>query len=561
MADNVDGCCTEHMIFFIRQSLGRRHDDTVTSVNSQRIKVLHVTDGDTVVLRVAYNFVFNFLPSLHTPFNEDLRRNRKSLLTHILEHFFIVTDSTSKSTKGESGTNHERVANLFSSFNSLIKSLGGVRFGDLFVDLVQLVRENLSVFSVNDSLDLSTENFNAVFFEGTCKVHFNSTVQSGLTTHRNYDTIGLLLLDYFFDEVRCDWKEEHMISFACRFVIHIGLYRCNIRVHKDNFLAFLFEGLDSLSTGVIEFSSLSNGGSTATKKKDFLNIRLGRGRLSGRENNLVSWLSARLQKCIKHEFGISGTTGSFWVKLSTEIRSSLVGNTFVTSVVGIGKKSFPARLQGRTVDVVSVVLRCDICLTSLVVKNRLILTTVAEWKLFGSTSCSKTSQLVSETNTEDWLNLVIGATNDLFELLDCDITRCRVTWTVGEKQTIKLVHFCSKWIVPWDNGQFYITLDKLSDNVVLHTTINGNDLVLISLSINFDFLGTDFIHQMSDARIVGVNHLRKIWWWCIEVNFNPTQKGTLFTDFLSKHTGINITEPRYSFFLEPISETGCSVPM
>jgi hypothetical protein len=46
-----------------------------------------------------------------------------------------------------------------------------------------------------------------------------------------------------------------------------------------------------------------------------------------------------------------------------------MGNTLVGTVVGVGKKSLPARLESGGVDVVAVILRRNVALSSLMVCN------------------------------------------------------------------------------------------------------------------------------------------------------------------------------------------------
>ena len=44
------------------------------------------------------------------------------------------------------------------------------------------------------------------------------------------------------------------------------------------------------------------------------------------------------------------------MELRSEVRSGLVSNTFVTSIVGIGEKDLPIFTEGVAVDVISMVL-------------------------------------------------------------------------------------------------------------------------------------------------------------------------------------------------------------
>ena len=51
------------MIFTVCECLGRGNNNTFTCMYSQRIKILHVTNSDTVIIFVPDNFIFNLFPS------------------------------------------------------------------------------------------------------------------------------------------------------------------------------------------------------------------------------------------------------------------------------------------------------------------------------------------------------------------------------------------------------------------------------------------------------------------------------------------------------------------
>ena len=73
MPDDIDGGRAEHVVVGVRQRLRRRDDDGVASMNSKRIKVLHIAYGDAIVLGISHHFVLDLLPTLHAALDEDLR--------------------------------------------------------------------------------------------------------------------------------------------------------------------------------------------------------------------------------------------------------------------------------------------------------------------------------------------------------------------------------------------------------------------------------------------------------------------------------------------------------
>ena len=48
----------EHMIFLVTQGLTWGHDDAVTRMRAKGIKVLHITNSDTIVVSITHHLVF-----------------------------------------------------------------------------------------------------------------------------------------------------------------------------------------------------------------------------------------------------------------------------------------------------------------------------------------------------------------------------------------------------------------------------------------------------------------------------------------------------------------------
>mmetsp|Transcript_14734 Transcript_14734/g.41039 ORF Transcript_14734/g.41039 Transcript_14734/m.41039 type:complete len:570 (-) Transcript_14734:1054-2763(-) len=433
MANSSDSSITKHVIFFIRQSLGWSHNHTISCVDSKRIEVFHVTNGHTIVISITDNLVLNFLPSLHALFDKNLRGCRQGFICHVSKVIFIVAHSTSKTSESKGRSNHERISDILGSFNSFFDRVGGVRLGNLLVNLMQTIREQLSVFGVDNNIDGRSEDFHTVFFENSGFVHFDGTVECCLSTHGNNNTIGLLLLDYLLNEFGCHGKEESVVGLKFRLAVHVCLDRRNVRVHKNDFFSFFFESLNSLSSGVIEFSSLTNRGSSTSQQKYLMHIGSGRGRFSHGECNLVHGLFACLEESIEHKFSVGGSGCSFGVELRGKVRSARVSDTFIGAVVRVGEQSFPSWTESGTVNNKTVVLGRNVAFACLVVQYRLVLPTVAEGKLLSLSTSGKSHELVSQTNTVNRLDLVVGAGNNLFELFNGFFAHCGITRSIRQE--------------------------------------------------------------------------------------------------------------------------------
>ena len=93
MADNTDRERTEFMIFGVRQRLRGRNNDGLAGMDAQRVEILHVTNGDTVVVPVAHDLIFDLFPSLQGLLYQHLRREREGFLRKGIQLLLVVAEA------------------------------------------------------------------------------------------------------------------------------------------------------------------------------------------------------------------------------------------------------------------------------------------------------------------------------------------------------------------------------------------------------------------------------------------------------------------------------------
>ena len=114
-----------------------------------------------------------------------------------------------------------------SSCERFIQAFASLAHGSLHFDFVQLLNEEVAVFCIHDAINRSTEHFYTIFLECAVEVQFSTAIEGCLTTERQEDTIGTLLLDDFSNEVCCYRKEVYLVRNAFR-----CLNRSNVRVDE-----------------------------------------------------------------------------------------------------------------------------------------------------------------------------------------------------------------------------------------------------------------------------------------------------------------------------------------
>lgn len=125
-----------------------------------------------------------------------------------------------------------------------------------------------------------------------------------------------------------------------------------------------------------------------------------------------------------------------------------------------------------------------------------------------------------------------------------------ITRTVGNEETV--VIFVGKVVVPRHNFNGNVAhFDELSDNVVLHTAVYGDDLKL-AMAVSLDFLGRNFLHQVAGKGAFEIDIL-------VENNF--TKHNTAATELASQGTSIDSAESGDIFALEPVAQRSFSLPV
>ena len=269
MAHALHGNVLQHLHLLIGKRTGRSHNDRLARVNAQWIEILHRGNGEATVVGIADALKLNLLPSLQALLYEHLRSEGKGRLSNLLELLLSLADTRAETAQRISRTNHDRIAYLAGSVDSLFHVLAGVAYRHLEVNLVELLHEEVAVFGVHDSFYRCAENLHTVFLEHTTKIEFCTHVEASLSTPCEHDAVGALLLDDFSYKKRCHWQEINLVcdTFTC-------LNRCNIGIDEDGTDTLLTQSLEGLRTGIVKLTCLADFQSTGTQYEDFLKLFL-----------------------------------------------------------------------------------------------------------------------------------------------------------------------------------------------------------------------------------------------------------------------------------------------
>ena len=253
MPDDVDGGLPEKMVFVVGERLRRGDDDALAGMDPERVHILHVADGDTVVKAVADHFVFNFLPAPEGLFHQHLGRESEGLAGNGLQLRLVRTEAGTQAAQRIGRPDDDRIAYLPGRHPRLFQRRRGMGPDGLHADLVQPLDEPFPVLRVDDGFHRRSQHLHAIPFQDAASEQFHAAVQGRLPAEGEEDTVGALLPDDLFHEGRRNGKEIHLVGHPFG-----GLHRRDVRIHEHCPDALFPQGLEGLRAAVVEFSGLAD---------------------------------------------------------------------------------------------------------------------------------------------------------------------------------------------------------------------------------------------------------------------------------------------------------------
>ena len=253
VAHATDGDILQVFHLVLSEGAGRSHYNGLTCVDAQRVEVLHGSHGEAVVVRIADALELDFLPSLEALFHQHLRCKGEGTLCYFYESLLIGADTGTQATQCIGRTDHDRVADAACSCDGIFHGLTSLGYRNLEVYLVQLLDEEVAVLSVHDGFHAGTQHLYAVLLQNTFLEQFGTTVQCSLSTESQQDAVRAFLLNNFGNKKGIDRQEINFVRNT-----FTSLNCSNVGVDEHRLDAFLSQGFEGLTTGIVEFSCLSN---------------------------------------------------------------------------------------------------------------------------------------------------------------------------------------------------------------------------------------------------------------------------------------------------------------
>ena len=199
MANNADGKLPQPMVIAVRESLTRRYDNAFTRMDTKRVKVLHVADGDAIVRFVSHDLVFHFLPAIEVFFHEDLWRIGQGPLDPFLQRLFVLAHARAQSSQRKRNSYHHRITDFGCRFFGLLQRGRPLGTRRINADLGQPPHEQSPVLRVTNRLNRRTEHTDTVSLQETTIGDFQSTIQRCLAAESDQNPIRFF---FFYNSLR-----------------------------------------------------------------------------------------------------------------------------------------------------------------------------------------------------------------------------------------------------------------------------------------------------------------------------------------------------------------------
>ena len=253
LTNNAQARTAEHLILMICERLGRCHDDAVTGMHTNRIEILHIADGDTVVIAIAHDLVLDFLPAGHTALDEHLADHAvlEALDDNFNELFLVIGNAAAGSAHRIGRTHDDRIADLIGKGNRRCNIFNNGAFRNRLIQLLHGFLEKLTILCLFYSRKRGSQKFYLIFFKNSLLGKLYRQIQSCLAAQCCQQSVRTLLGNDIFQKLHRKRLDINTIRD-----MRIRHDRCRIAVDENDLQALLLQCAASLRARIIKFCSL-----------------------------------------------------------------------------------------------------------------------------------------------------------------------------------------------------------------------------------------------------------------------------------------------------------------
>ena len=267
--DQAQGAVAEHLVFLVRQGQCGGHDHRVARVDAHRVDVLHRTDGDGGVVRVAHHLELDLLVALDALLHQHFMDGGEvqGIPHHVLHLLRIVDEAAAGAAQGERRAQDDRIADPFGRREALLEAVADLGRDHGLVDGQAQLLEEFAVLRLLDVLEGSPQDLHAALFQYAFLRELDGEVQAGLAAESGHQGVRTLVADDLRHIFQREGLHVHLVGDVR--VRHDG---GGIGVHQDDLVPLFLEGKARLRARIVEFRGLADHDRAGTDDHHFLDI-------------------------------------------------------------------------------------------------------------------------------------------------------------------------------------------------------------------------------------------------------------------------------------------------
>ena len=238
-------------------------------MDSNRVNIFHITDGDGCVVTVTHDFVFNLFISLNAFFNQHLmdRRQLQGVFHDRAKGFFVSGKTASCSSQCKGRTQDDRIADLVHRCKSLFHAVRDFRGQDRLPQRLAEFFKKESVLSLLNRGTPGTQKLCSAFGQHALFFQLHGQVQTGLPADAGKDGIRTLIADDLGDIFQGQGLHIDLVRNRC-----IRHDRRRIRVAQNNLVALFLQGKTGLCPCIIKLCRLPDHDRARADDENFMDI-------------------------------------------------------------------------------------------------------------------------------------------------------------------------------------------------------------------------------------------------------------------------------------------------
>ena len=239
-------------------------------MDTHRVDVLHVADGDGRIVRVAHHLILDFLVALDALLDKHLvhRREEERIAHHLAQLLLVVGKAAARTAEREGGAQHHGIADAGGHLGALVDGVGNLRGEHRLAQRLAQLLEELAVLGALDGFERGTQNLDLALLENTLLGQLHRQIEARLTAQSRNNRVGTLVADNLGHVLERQRLHVDLVGD-----VRVGHNRGGVRVGQHHLVTLLLEREARLRTRIVELRGLTDDNRARANHHNLLDIR------------------------------------------------------------------------------------------------------------------------------------------------------------------------------------------------------------------------------------------------------------------------------------------------